>query len=110
MISQTHHYYTATRWLLDGFFAGIHIGLICQPLQLLHVAVQPAIAMLIVNPVVDKGTVLATVELTLIFGDSQTLGLSFLRLPFLHLHLFLRLAFVPTRTSLRLDRNQVLER
>jgi hypothetical protein len=96
--------------LLDGFFTHVLIRLVCQPLSILHILVRPAIAVFVVNPVVDKGTVLTTMEHTLILRDSQAGGSSLLGLSLVHLCLFLAFTLVTTRTSHRLDRDQSLER
>jgi hypothetical protein len=56
--------------LLDGFFIGILIGLVSQPIGLPG-TFQTTIAMGIINPVVDKATT-PTMECTLVFGNGQT--------------------------------------
>jgi hypothetical protein len=56
--------------LLNGFFVGIHIGLVSQPIGLPG-TFWAAIAIGIVNPIVDKHTT-STMEYTLKFSHSQT--------------------------------------
>ena len=96
--------------LLDGFFGGILVRPIHHPvLYGLPGTFRTAIAMCIINPIVHEGQT-PSMEHTLIFGDGQTNRPSPLGLPFVH-HLDRPpLPLVLTRTSQRLDGNQVLER
>jgi hypothetical protein len=98
--------YTRQR-LLDGFFAGIHIGLISQPIiYRLPGTFWTAVAMSIVNPVVYEHQT-PSMERTLEFGYGQTDRPSPLGPPFIHWFDGLTLPFVLTRASRRFNRDQL---
>jgi hypothetical protein len=65
---------TTTGRLLNGFFTGIHIGLVGQPIGLPG-TFRTAITMGIINPIIDKTTT-PTMEHTLVFRYGQTNQLS----------------------------------
>ena len=90
--------YTRMR-LLDGFFCGILVGLICHPvLYGLPGTFWIAIVMNIVNPVVYKGRT-PSIKHTLVFGDGHTDKMSPFQLPLIHRLDRPTLSLVLTRTS-----------
>jgi hypothetical protein len=97
-------------WLLRGFlFIHIEVGLVSQPLRLLHINWRMPIAYLIINPVVHKG-IITFVECTGELRYGQTGGSSLLNSSLVHLPLLLGFALTLARTGNGFNWYELLQR